>query len=157
MSEARKQFYEAMFLVSQASATDLAGVVDHINTLLGRAGAEVVAMSKWDERRLAYEIDKQKRGVYILVYFKSLPGASQRLMRDCNLSETIMRVLITRAEHLTEEEMAATDGREALKTEAQLRAEKAERQAERAAEAVSVGAPKAEGEEPEQDETDEQD
>jgi len=28
-------------------------------------------MRKWDERRLAYEIKKQKRGLYILCYFKA--------------------------------------------------------------------------------------
>ena len=46
--------YEVMFLISQAEATDFAGVIEHIDNLFQRAGAEVVAMQKWDERRLAY-------------------------------------------------------------------------------------------------------
>lgn len=63
--------YEVMFLISQAEANDFQGVIDHINNLFDRANAEVISMQKWDERRLAYEIDKQKRGVYILSYVKA--------------------------------------------------------------------------------------
>ena len=34
--------------------------------LLDRAEAEVVSLRKWDERRLAYAIKGQKRGLYII-------------------------------------------------------------------------------------------
>ncbi len=135
--------YEAMFLISQGAATDLAGVVDHINHLFERAGATLIAMSKWDERRLAYEIDKQKRGVYLLVYFNAPRVAIQGFERDCNLSETLMRVLVLRADHLSIDEMKATDGREELVTEAKLRADKAAKATEKD-ESVSIGAPEAE-------------
>ncbi len=66
--------YESMFLISQAEAADLKSAIAHIEEVLHRGDAEVVAMRKWDERRLAYEIDKQRRGVYILCYFRSPTG-----------------------------------------------------------------------------------
>ena len=135
--------YEAMFLISQGAATDLAGVVDHINHLFERAGATLIAMSKWDERRLAFEIDKQKRGVFLLTYFNAPRTAIQGFERDCNLSETLMRVLILRVDHLSMDEMKATDGREDLVTEAKVRAEKAAKTAQKD-ESVSIGAPEAE-------------
>lgn len=135
--------YEAMFLISQGAATDLAGVVDHINHLFERAGATLIAMSKWDERRLAFEIDKQKRGVFLLTYFTAPRTAIQGFERDCNLSETLMRVLILRVDHLSMDEMKATDGREDLVTEAKLRAEKAAKAMQKD-ESVSIGAPEAE-------------
>jgi len=141
MAETKQGQYEAMFLISQGAAADLSGAVDHILNLLSRAGAELIALSKWDERRLAYEIDKQKRGVYLLCYFKAEKGAIAGFERDCNLSETIMRVLVIRADHLTPEEMAATDAREELAVEARLRAEKAEKAAAAKDETVSLGAP----------------
>lgn len=122
MSESRVYAYEAMFLVSQSVAADLAGAVAHINWLLSRAKADILAMRKWDERRLAYEIDKQKRGLYILAYFKAPANLISHLERDCNLSEQVMRVLILRADHLSEDEMRAADGREQLAIEAKMRA-----------------------------------
>lgn len=118
----RTYAYEAMFLISQATAADLAGAVSHINGLLARAKADVLAMRKWDERRLAYEIQGQKRGVFILTYFKAPANAIAGLERDCNLSEQIMRAMILRADHLSEDEMRAADARQQLEDEARLRA-----------------------------------
>jgi hypothetical protein len=42
--------------------------------------------------------------------------------RACNLSEGIIRVLITRADHLTMDEMKAADDAKGLEMEAKLRA-----------------------------------
>jgi small subunit ribosomal protein S6 len=79
---ARTGTYEGMFLVSQAAAAQFGDTLNHINELFGRANATVVAMKKWDDRRLAYEIDKQKRGVYILAYFTCPTDMVARLERD---------------------------------------------------------------------------
>jgi small subunit ribosomal protein S6 len=122
MAVNRSYYYEGMFLIGQAAAADLAGVIEHIREILARGQAEIVAMKKWDERRLAYEIKKQKRGLYILVYFKAPGGSLAHIERDCNLSEKLLRVLLLRTDHLTEDEMKAADGREALETEARMRA-----------------------------------
>jgi small subunit ribosomal protein S6 len=121
MTEQRTYQYEIMFLATQAVAADLAGLITHINDLFARAKAEVIAMRKWDERRLAYEIQKQKRGYYILVYVKSPAASMQQFERDCNLSEKILRTMILRCDHLTDDEMKAADGRDALMAEARLR------------------------------------
>jgi small subunit ribosomal protein S6 len=116
--------YEVMFLIGQAQSGDLAGVINHIEEIINRAHGEVIAMKKWDERRLAYEIDGQKRGLYILAYVK-MPGTSlANFERDCNLSEKLMRTMTLRVEHMTADEMKAADDRAGLATEAKLRAEK---------------------------------
>jgi len=134
MAETRINNYEAMFLLSQAVAADLAGAVAHIREILDKAGAQIIAMKKWDERRLAYEIDKQKRGVYILVYFSCNARNIAQIERSCNLSERIMRHLILRADHLTLEEMQAADAQKELEAEARLRSERAAAPAARSAE-----------------------
>lgn len=123
MATATANLYEVMFLIGQSTAANLSGVLEHINHIVERSAGEVVAMQKWDERRLAYEIDKQKRGLYILLYVKLTGEAVAGFERDCNLSEMIMRTLIIRAEHLTDEEAAAFDRRDDLATEARMRAE----------------------------------
>ena len=61
MSEVRNGIYEGMFLFPQSAAADMRGVVDHVQSILERAGAELVAIQKWDERRLAYDIAIDKR------------------------------------------------------------------------------------------------
>ncbi len=120
-SKGRTYNYEAMFLLSQSVAADLGGAVEHLKGIIAKAGATLIAMRKWDERRLAYEIRKQKRGTYILAYFSSDPTKVQIVERDCNLSEQILRTLILRVDHLTPEEMQAADGQRELETEAAMR------------------------------------
>lgn len=124
-NEKRSSVYEAMFLLSTAQAADFGGAIAHINEILARSQAEVIAMKKWDERRLAYEIDGNKRGVYILAYFKAPNELLGGLERDLRLSEKVMRSLILRADHITMDEMQASDGRKELEVEAKLRAERA--------------------------------
>jgi len=120
-SKGRKHYYEGMFLVSQAAATDVDGMTAHINEILARGHAEIVALRKWDERRLAYEINKQKRGTYILAYFSCDPANLAHIERDCNLSERVLRSMVVRCDHLSVDEMQSADNREALATEAALR------------------------------------
>ena len=138
----RTSVYEAMFLISQSEAADFNGAVAHIEEILGRSNAELVAIRKWDERRLAYEIDKQRRGVYILTYFRAPTQSITGIERDCKLSERVMRVMILSAEHLTDEEVASQNDREGLAVEAKLRAEKAA-EAEARASAVAAAQPAA--------------
>lgn len=121
----RKYNYEAMFLIGQNQTGDLASILSHIEEIMNRGHATIISMKKWDERRLAYEIGGQKRGLYILAYFNA-PGSSlSGIERDCNLSERLLRVMITRCDHMTHDEMKATDGRADLAVEAKLRAERA--------------------------------
>ena len=134
-----KKLYESMYLVSQSEATDLGGVVDHIVEMIAKAGGELVAMKKWDERRLAYEIEKNKRGVFLLCYVLAGGDTIAKLERDANLSERILRLMTLRADHLSVDEARAADARDDLAAEAKLRAERAAGEDGRAA--VTVGAP----------------
>lgn len=123
MSEIRIHAYEGLFLFPQAATGNLQAAVDHIREILARANAEIISLKKWDERRLAYEIQGNKRGVYFLVYFKASTDKLAGIERDCNLSEQLLRTMVTRADQMTLEQMAAADGQAALADEIRLRAE----------------------------------
>lgn len=93
------KLYEAMFLVDSAEATtDWEGVTSAIKSILEKAGAEIVSIAKWDERKLAYEIGGKNKGAYILCYFRAEGRKLQSVERDIQLSEHIMRALILCAE-----------------------------------------------------------
>lgn len=106
MTEVRTHLYEGMFLLSQqAVATDQAAAIEHVRDILNRAEAEIIILSRWDERKLAYEIKKQKRGLFVLAYFNARATQIANIDRDCNLSEQVLRSLIIRADYMGEEEM----------------------------------------------------
>ncbi|GJM18684.1 MAG: hypothetical protein DHS20C14_08970 [Phycisphaeraceae bacterium] len=135
-----KREYEVMLLASQAAAATLGELLDHINEVFTRADAEVISMRKWDERRLAYEIDKQKRGVYFLAYVMCSPEQVAHIERDVTISGQLLRVLITKADHLTREEMDANEGRQALADEAKMKGSEAA-QTEASTSRARIGAP----------------
>ena len=62
--------YEGMFLFDSAGARDWAAIDQEVRRLLGRISAEPLVCVKFDERKLAYEIKRRKRGTYVLTYFK---------------------------------------------------------------------------------------
>jgi len=137
MPETRINTYEVMFLFPQAASGDLQSAVDHIDELLRRCGAEILAMSKWDERRLAYEIKGNKRGIYFHAYIRADASKMIGFERDCNLSEQLLRFMVLRADNVLPEAITAAEGREKLADEIKLRRE---RPAEAAAAAVTVTA-----------------
>ncbi|MDK1032669.1 MAG: 30S ribosomal protein S6 [Planctomycetia bacterium] len=109
-----KRPYEAMFVVDSArAATHRSEIEEHIRDILSRHETEIVGLSKWDDRPLAYMIQKKRRGTYILGFFHAPPDAIPAIERDCQLSEQILRVLMLRADHLLLEDMKMQLGHEA--------------------------------------------
>jgi small subunit ribosomal protein S6 len=108
--------YECMFLLDTSKvAGDLQAADKQLRGILERHHAEVLVSRPWDERRLAYPIKNQKKGMYYLTYFsaegKVLPGID----RDCKLSEMIMRQLVLRIEpKLVETMLSVAKGEHAV-------------------------------------------
>ena len=106
MSDSTPVLYEALFLMNQAAlATDSAGAIAHVQEMLDRAEAETLTLQKWDERKLAYPIKGQKRGTFLIAYFRARPTQIANIERDCNLSEQVLRVMFIRADHMGDIEL----------------------------------------------------
>ena len=97
--------YEAMFLFDTATTRDWAALDGEIRRLLERIGANLLVCVKYDERKLAYEIRRRKRGTYVLTYFEASPERINELERDTQLSELLLRTLILRTE-ITDDKLA---------------------------------------------------
>jgi len=89
--------YECMFLLDPSKVSgDVAGAAKQVETILTKNHAEVLASRQWDERRLAYPVKGQKKGLYYLTYFRSEGKNLVGIERDCALSEMILRYLTLR-------------------------------------------------------------
>lgn len=109
-----RRLYEAMFLLSQnALAEGLDNGLDLIRGLIEAVDGEVDVLRKWDERKLSYPIESQKRGSFIITYFFVNPRKIVEIERQCNLTEDVLRVMFTRCDHIGDEEMQAIrDGKD---------------------------------------------
>jgi small subunit ribosomal protein S6 len=106
---AKKKQYEAMFLFPAGASAELDKSIATVKGIIERHDGKVLVLKKWDERKLCYELEGQKRGLYIIAYFTAPGGAVGAIERDVNLSEDILRVLVTHADHLNETEMSAVE------------------------------------------------
>ena len=105
----KENIYEAMFLLGPSGATEPQAALDLCRGFIERHGGKIKVLKKWDERKLAYEVNGQKRGTYIISYFTAAGNAVGPLERDVKLSEDVLRVLVTKADHLNEQEMNAVE------------------------------------------------
>jgi len=136
-----------MFVLDDARANEQwDAVANEVRGLLEKHNAEVFSCDRWDERRLAYPIKGRTRAVYLLARFTAPGEALAALERDCQLNETILRVLFTRDikdERLLKQGLY--DPRAADQPKEEEAAE--ETQAEATAPAAETAAPAAESEE----------
>ncbi len=60
-------------------------------------------MIAWEERRLAYPINNQQRGTYLLVYFNAPTAEITPINRELNMAELVMRHMVTSCEALPDD------------------------------------------------------
>lgn len=82
-----------------------------LKDLLSRHGCTVVTARRWEDRKLAYEIKKQKRGTYFLSYLEhENPGETLfELDRDLLLQDFVLRHLILKVDAVPEGEAELTE------------------------------------------------
>ncbi len=119
-----ENLYEAMFLVdSSRGGAGFEEIIRHIANILERAGARIERIEQWEERKLAYRIQRAKRGIYVLVYFRAPGTAIDEIRHDVQLSEQLLRVLVLRAEEQSPVQGDLYDSEGRLIQEAASRAE----------------------------------
>jgi ribosomal protein S6 len=87
--------YEGMFIVDNRHANrDWDRVVGHVTEIVVKHGGKMIRCEKWGERKLAYPILGHKRGTYLLAYFEGVEETVNRVYREVELSESLVRALI---------------------------------------------------------------
>ena len=84
--------YEIL-LILPAEADDkvVGGVTDRISQVLSQSGGEVVKVDRWGKRRLAFEIDRQTEGFYLIVECQAEPTGMKELDRVLSLADDVVR------------------------------------------------------------------
>ncbi len=76
--------------------------VDFLKNLLEKNGALLEALEDKGTRNLAYEIEKNKRGHYFVLYFKSPAKAIAEIERLVRLNENIIKFMTVKYENKKE-------------------------------------------------------
>ena len=90
--------YEAVFILNPAIGDEaIAATADKIKGLI-ESEATIDQLDVWGRRRLAYEINDQKEGYYVLVNFSSEAEFPKELERVLKITEGVMRYMVIRAD-----------------------------------------------------------
>ena len=91
--------YETLFITDLSNGEEATkATVNKFTGLIGSNG-EIVEVSEWGKRRLAYPINDMNEGYYTIVTHKSPASFLAELDRLFNIDESIMRSMTVKLEH----------------------------------------------------------
>ncbi|AZK45599.1 30S ribosomal protein S6 [Paenibacillus lentus] len=88
--------YEVMYIIRpELEQEAVQAVVDKFQGII-QNGGEITKHEVMGKRRLAYEINKIRDGIYVLVNFTATPEVVAELERILKISDEVIRYLITK-------------------------------------------------------------
>lgn len=84
-----------MVFSSQLDEEATKALVEKFTSLIAANGS-VESVDEWGRRRLAYEINDEAEGYYVLVNFKSEPDFVKELTRVYQITDGVMRNIVVR-------------------------------------------------------------
>ncbi|GAA1586320.1 hypothetical protein ACIFOC_02623 [Leucobacter aridicollis] len=93
--------YELMVILDPGiDERTVAPSMEKFLSVITNANGEIENVDIWGKRRLAYEINKQAEGIYVVVNFTATPEATAELDRQLGISEAVLRTKVLRADEL---------------------------------------------------------
>lgn len=101
--------YELMLVLRPDVADDrVQQVLDRTTRGIAASDGQIIKVSPWGRRRLAYPIAGYREGSYFIVVFEAPSGAIEELERSLNITEDVMRHLVVRLERPASSRRAGT-------------------------------------------------
>ena len=80
-----------LILPAEADESVVSGALDRVTRGIGEAGGQLGNVDRWGRRRLAFEIDRQNEGYYVVAEFTAEPEAIAELERSMHLADDVLR------------------------------------------------------------------
>ena len=94
---AQKYQYELTYVISGVvKQNQVDDIVRKVNHLIESNGGDVLEVDEWGSQRLAYEIDRKRSGYYVNMYFQAPGELIQRLERELEINDDVLRYLTLR-------------------------------------------------------------
>ncbi len=96
-----KRSYESIFIISVSVGEEkIKEIVEKFKNFISEK-AELETVDEWGKKELAYPINYEKEGYYVLLKFKSDPNFSAELNRVYGITDGVIRSLIVLEEEKT--------------------------------------------------------
>ena len=90
--------YECVYVISSnLEEEQIKALIERFNNLVSQYG-ELDSVEEWGKKKLAYEVQKQKEGYYVLMNFSSNPDFPAELERNFKITEEILKYMVVSKE-----------------------------------------------------------
>ena len=84
--------YELVFIMRpNASSDQIQEINNRVRRIIGEAGGKVLRLDNWGKRKLAYEIRKEMKGIYLYWLFLANAGLIHEIERNLRMSDAVIR------------------------------------------------------------------
>ncbi|MBI3611265.1 MAG: 30S ribosomal protein S6 [Nitrospirae bacterium] len=92
------QTYESIFII-RPSVTDeeATKVVEKVKGVVEKNGGAVLQTENWGKRKLAYEVEREKKGIYVIFRFKGDGKVINDLEHNYRIEDAIIKFLTVKA------------------------------------------------------------
>lgn len=88
--------YETIIIInSTLEEANIKATIEKVNALIS-ANGKVESTEDWGKKRLAYPINKQNEGYYVLINFSSNPDFIDELERVYNITDEIIKHIVVK-------------------------------------------------------------
>jgi small subunit ribosomal protein S6 len=88
----RKREYETIFIVRPDLANDaIAAVNTKVRGVIEAGEGRLLKVENWGRRKLAYEVKKQLKGIYLFWRYLGGPGLVEEVERNLRLNDSVIR------------------------------------------------------------------
>ena len=92
------QRYETLFILNpEIPEAQVRETLDRVRRLIEGMEGQVAEIQDWGIRDLAYPINKQRRGTYVLAQYSAGPDVVKELERTLKLADEVLRFFSVRA------------------------------------------------------------
>jgi small subunit ribosomal protein S6 len=87
--------YETMVILNaNISDEEADAAVTKIKDIITGQGGEVLKVDVWGRKKLSYEIKKQKKGLYVLLFYKTPPATVKKLEDFFKVFDTVLKYMV---------------------------------------------------------------
>lgn len=113
--------YEVMFILAPTMDIDAADqLARRIAELVQRTGGIVEGVEPWGKRRLAYEIQHHREGIYYVMRFRGETNVPAEVRRVLGLADDVLRFLVMRTDEADAAASEGEDGEEAAEADEEI-------------------------------------
>lgn len=87
-------YENVVILKPSLNEEELKSAADKISGIIKNSGGEILKIDNWGKRKLAYEVNKQKMGVYLLFLFKSPSTIIKKIEDYFKVFEPVVKFMV---------------------------------------------------------------